>query len=129
MFEAARAGDVDAYLDCFTGPQRTRIQRKLAGQSREAFAQSLADAVRDLKGHVTPQSAPQGDADRVELAVERIYQNRNERQSYSLVRQSGVWRISDVQAAVSFQPPVAYGAPVFEPPPEGAATQPSAKPD
>lgn len=120
MFDAARLGDVEAYLDCFTGPQRKQIERRLADQPREAFAQSLVDAVRDLKGRaITQTSEQQSESDRVELAVDRVYENGYERQSYRLVRKSGRWRIDEVAPAVAFQPDVPYGAPVFEPPPEG----------
>ncbi len=50
MFAAAQRGDVTAYLDCFTGSERDRLDRELAGQPPEVFARSLRDAVATLKG-------------------------------------------------------------------------------
>ena len=56
-------------------------------------------------------------AQEVELTVERVYENRNERQTYRLVRSDDGWRIAEVQAAEAFQPPIPYGAPVYQPSP------------
>ena len=134
MFEAARLGDIDAYLNCFTGPQRKQIERRLADQPRETFAQSLIDAVQDLKGRAIAQTSEQREgANRVELSVDRVYENGYERQSYQLVREAGAWRIDEVAPAVPYQPDIPYGAPVFEPPPESDdqlnQTPPQEKPE
>ena len=53
---------------------------------------------------------------RAELIVERIYANRNEKQAYLLVRQSGSWRIAEVRTLEVFQPEIPYGTPIYQDP-------------
>ena len=118
MFAAAQRGDVTAYLDCFIGPERDRLERELAGQPPEVFARSLQDAVAGLKGRaVFRNDAPQAAADSASYTIDRVYASRTERQRYQLTRQSGVWRIQSVATANPFQPAKAYGSPVYEEPP------------
>ena len=118
MFNAAEQGDVPAYLDCFTGPQRERIARELEDQPADAFAAALKDAVRTLKGRaVSGGGEVEPDARSATLTVDRIYAQHTERQSYHFVRQNDSWRIDSVGTVEKHQPPVAYGTPVFELPP------------
>jgi hypothetical protein len=115
MFAAAAGGDVAAYLHCFAGPERDRLERELAGQPREVFERSLREAVAPLKGRAVFRNDPADQAaEQASYTIDRIYENRTERQTFQLVCQSGVWRISSVQAADAFQPEKAYGTPVFE---------------
>jgi hypothetical protein len=115
MFAAAEAGLVDAYLDCFTGAERQRLERQLAGQPREAFARSLVEAVSTLKGRAVFRPAGSGDGEnRTWRTVDRVYANRTERQEYQLVRQAGGWRIETVRSAAATQPEKPYGSPVFD---------------
>jgi hypothetical protein len=115
MFEAARRGDVAGYLECFSGPERQRLERDLAGRSPDAYRQSLIDAVATLKGRaVFASGAASGPSQPIAYTVDRVYENRTERQIYELVQESGIWRIRDVRPASAFQPVKAYGTPVYE---------------
>jgi len=118
MFAAAQRGDVPAYLDCFTGSERDRLERALAGQRPEAFAQSLRDAVATLKGRAVFRNGPPGDAASAasiaSYTIDRVYETRTERQLYRLTCAAGVWRIETVATASPFQPDKAYGSPVYE---------------
>lgn len=118
MFAAAQRGDVPAYLDCFTGSERDRLERALAGQKQDAFAQSLRDAVATLKGRAVfrngPADAAAAAADTASYTIDRVYETRTERQLYQLTCQSGLWRIETVATANPFQPDKAYGSPVYE---------------
>lgn len=117
MFAAAEQGDVDAYLACFTGPERTRLEGELADQSRRDFADALQNAVATLKGRAVFAPDPQQPlGDTAEIDVERVYATRTERQTYRLVRQRGRWQIYQVQTAEAYQPAKPYGTPVFEMP-------------
>jgi hypothetical protein len=119
MFEAARQGDVETYLNCFTGSERDRLDRELGDQPRTAFARSLVEAVESLKGRAVFEGKTDGDPESNRaLTVDRVYLNRTERQTYQLVRESGAWRIHTVQTATPFQPDKPYGTPVYEPPPD-----------
>jgi hypothetical protein len=124
LFEAAERGDVEAYLDCFAGPERERLQDQLQDQDRQEFAASLRLAIQQLKGWsvFSPSDAEPPPRD-VQLTVERVYSNRTERQSYQLIRQDDRWRIHSVATMQAFQPDTAYGTPVFEMPDNAAAGQ------
>ncbi|HEY5314543.1 MAG TPA: hypothetical protein VIK18_18570 [Pirellulales bacterium] len=118
MFAAGERGDVDAYLACFTGDQRTQLERELAAEPRENFAQGLVAAIEPLKGRaIVDESAS---ALTAEITVERVYAHRNDLQRYNLQCQDGQWRIASVRAVQALQPPVPYGTPVFEMPEETA---------
>ena len=115
MFSAAEQGDVATYLDCFTGAERLRLDRELADQSRKAYATSLREALRDLKGRAVFAAGTNDQrTNEVGLTVERVYVNRAERQTYRLVRLPDRWRIANVQAVQAFQPATPYGTPVYE---------------
>ena len=123
MFTAAQRGNVAAYLDCFSGPERDRLERELAGQPPEVFSRSLQGAVASLKGRAVfrneapPAATDSAATDSAGYTVDRVYESRTERQLYQLTRQSGTWRIQSVAAANPFQPDKAYGSPVYEEPP------------
>ena len=117
LFTAAEAGDVSVYLDCFTGDERRRLERELKDQSPGAFARSLQDALRELKGRAVFGPAESERAGQeVALTVERVYVNRTERQTYRLVREPSQWRVAGIQPTQAYQPEAAYGTPVFETP-------------
>jgi hypothetical protein len=118
MFAAAAAGDVAAYVACFTGTERGRLERELVDGRREAFARSLVQAVTELRGRAVFAEAPlDPEADAARYTVDRVYPTRTERQVYELVREAGGWRIQSVHTARAFQPETPYGTPVFEAPP------------
>lgn len=122
LFQAAAEGDVAAYLDCFTGPERERLARESAGQAPESFARTLREAVAQLKGRAVfpaPQDPPGATAagaapTRATLIVERVYASRTEKQTYHLVRDGRTWRIRAVEGVNPTQPSRPYGTPVYE---------------
>jgi hypothetical protein len=118
MFAAGEGGDVDAYLACFTGNQRSQLERELAAQPREQFARGLVAAIEPLKGRAIVQET--ASAATAEITVERVYAHRNDLQVYELQHQDGRWRIAAVRAVRALQPPVPYGQPVFEMPEDDA---------
>ena len=114
MYDAAERGDVHAYLECFTGVQRQRMEMELRTESPEAFAAAIAESFRTLKGRaVNDLSTEPVDGDRAQLEAERIYPEYNERQTYGFRCEAGTWRIESLGAVRRFQPPVPYGTPVF----------------
>jgi hypothetical protein len=115
MFDAAASGDVETYVDCFTGSERQRLERELDDSRRDAFGRTLVDAVQSLRGRAVFADGPvDASSDRARYTVDRVYQTRTERQTYTMVRESGTWRIQSVRTAESFQPETPYGTPVFE---------------
>jgi hypothetical protein len=117
MFTAAQRGDVTAYLDCFAGSERDRLERELSGRPPADFARSLRDAVATLKGRAVFRNGPaEIVSDPASYTIDRVYESRSERQLYQLSRQSGVWRIQSVATANPFQPGKPYGSPVYDEP-------------
>ncbi len=120
MFDAAEKGDLETYIDCFTGPERKRLDRDLETAPKDRFAQSLKDALQPLMGRAISDPLPEDDdadnSDTTSLVVERIYANRNETQTYFLRYQNNRWRIFEVRKSVVIQPPIPFGTPVYESP-------------
>lgn len=119
MFAAAERGDVEAFLDCFTGAERRRLAAELNSQPRESFAAALVESVRPLKGRAVNGPGPSDEsAERATLQIERIYEHHGERQSYGFRRDAGAWRIDSIGAVERFQQAIPYGTPVFDLPPD-----------
>jgi hypothetical protein len=111
MLDAARAGDVDAYLGKYTGQMETALRRSVADSGTEAFARYLRESNAAIKG--VALSEPQALTDReVKLRVEYVYQDRNEAQSMYLERGPGGWRIARLDGAERVKTLVPYGTPV-----------------
>lgn len=111
MVAAEKSGDVDAYLDCFSGPLRDQLQSRMAKQSRERLAAELRSGAADLTGHATTDlKITQPDA--ATLVLERIYTQHNERHQISLSRAFGVWKIVEIKPLERFAPEIPYGTPV-----------------
>jgi hypothetical protein len=108
--DAARNGDVVAYLSSFAGAIRHRLDQNVEERGRAAFANDLKQAARARKGHAIFAPEPDG-PDAYVITVESIYPDRNERQAYRLERSSGSWRITAVETARGRTPSNKYGEP------------------
>ena len=106
MFDAARAGEAEAYLECFSGPLRDQ----LAASAREdaKFQEHLTIQNSGVQGiAVTVTDRPSADEARVRL--EYVYNDHNEVQNVRLKREGARWRITNMDGAQPFQPVVPYG--------------------
>lgn len=116
MFQAMKDGDVAAYLRCFTGELRERLERNSTEQTTEKFSEYLRETVAPVKGRAVYKTESSGD-DYVRLVVDRVYEQRQwEYQGYRLRRASGAWRIYAIDPAELHEPPVPYGTPAFPTP-------------
>jgi hypothetical protein len=113
LFQAEQQGDAAAYLAILSGGLRTSSESTQAELGAKAFANGLREAVAGMKG-LAISSAGESSADRVELDVELVFPDRNERQRFILVREGGGWRIAQIDNANTVKPPIPYGAPVFD---------------
>jgi hypothetical protein len=113
FFQAAQRGDVLAHLATMTGTLRSSFESTQSQIGDEAFAASLRDSVAGMKGYAV---SPVGEAspDRAELDVELVFSDRNERQRFGLLQQSGGWLIERIDKADTVKPPIQYGATVFD---------------
>ena len=93
LFQAAQRGDAPAYLGILTGTLRSSFESTQSQIGAEAFATSLRESVAGIKGFAI---SPVGEfsPDRAELDVEFVFSDRNERQRFVLLRQSGGWLVA-----------------------------------
>src|SRR5258707_11177214 len=83
MLDAARVGDVKAYLTSYTGQMDAALKQSLAETTEAGFAKYLRDSNAAVKGIAI--SEPQTVTDReVKVRVEYVYQDRNEAQTVDL---------------------------------------------
>ena len=130
LLAGARDGDVSAYLDAFAGPLRQRLQREVDEQGRDAFAAELRRAARARKSHAVFAPEPEG-PDTVRIAVESVYPDRNERQTYRLDKTPDGWFVTDVDSVRGHTPMAKFGTPASFQEPEGVPvpTDPSSASD
>jgi hypothetical protein len=112
MLDAARDGDVAAYLDCHTGQLARRIAQSRDEMTPDGFARYLRERNREIKGVAIeqPQFASSNEA---RIRVEYVYQDRNEAQQVVVERIDGKWRIAGVETAERVKTLVPYGTPVY----------------
>jgi hypothetical protein len=129
LLDAARAGDVAAYLDGFAPPLRPRLERTVAEGGRDAFAAGLKAAATARRGRAVFDPVADG-PDAALVAVEFVYEDRNERQTFRLRREEGgdTWRVVDVAGVRGREPASRYGAPATFEGPEGNPVAPGRPP-
>ena len=115
MFQAMRAGDTRAYLACFTGELRNRLERTVADQSGAAFSEYLRQSMAPIKGRaILHHKTEYSGSDQVRMVVDRVYAGQPwEYQGYRLCRARGAWKIYAIDPAETHEPPVPSGTPAF----------------
>jgi hypothetical protein len=111
MLDAARVGDVKAYLTSYTGQMDSALKQSLAETTEIGFAKYLKDSNAAVKGIAISEPQPITDRE-VKVRVEYVYQDRNEAQTMYLERGAGGWKISRVDGAERVKTLVPYGTPV-----------------
>ena len=93
LFQAAQRGDAPAYLAALTGPLRILLRVDAIADRRRSLCRQPAGIG---SGHERARHQPRGEAspDRAELDVELVFPDRNQRQRFVLLRQSGGWLIA-----------------------------------
>ncbi|MEX2300578.1 MAG: hypothetical protein WD733_06560 [Bryobacterales bacterium] len=111
MLDAAGRGDTGAYIECYGGAMRRRIEQSRDEMSAGGFARYLAENNQQIKGFAVaePKTLSGGE---VEVRVEFIYQDRNEAQQFLLAKSAGEWTITRVSTAERIETLVPYGTPV-----------------
>jgi hypothetical protein len=115
MLAAGRDGDLTAYLDAFTGDLRDRVAREADEKGHQEFRSALRGAAAARSSVAVFAAEPDG-PDGARVVVESVYPDRNERQTYHLVRTdgdaaaAGGWRVADVEMARGAEPAVRVGS-------------------
>jgi hypothetical protein len=112
MLDAARAGDANAYLGCFSGQMATMLQQSLSEMGPQAFSQYLVNMNKEIKGVALSEPAQLTDRE-VRVRVEYVFQDRNEAQQMFLEKAGDGWRIARVDSTERVKTLVPYGTPVY----------------
>ena len=108
MFDAARTGDAQAYLDCFSGPLREQLAATAKEDSAAKFKAYLISQNSAVQGMaVTVTDRP--NADEARARVEYVYSDHCEVQNVHLKREGARWKIINIDGAQPVQPLVPYG--------------------
>ncbi len=112
MMDAARDGDVDAYLECFGGQMKKTLQQSVAEMSASGFARYLMENNEQIKGFAMYEPSEVSES-AVDVRVEYVYVDRNEAQRFRLERLSGRWTITKLDGIERVETIVPYGTPVY----------------
>ena len=110
MLNAARNGDVKAYLAGFTGGLETSLRRTAADQTEPEFAKYLINSQTGVRG-ITVGEPNESAAGEVAVRVEYVYQDRNVTQVVNLTKAGTTWKISQLSDEARTPTLVPYGTP------------------
>ena len=110
MLDAARSGNVSAYLASYTGPMLASLRESVRETTEAAFSGYLRDSNSAIKGVAV--SDPQINDREATARVEYVYQDRNEVQIVHLEKVGGEWKIARVDGAERVKTLIPYGTPV-----------------
>jgi len=111
MLNAARAGDVRAYLANYTGQTEAALRQTLAESTEPGFSKYLSDSSSSLKGVAVsdPQTITDSESS---VRVEYVYQDRNDVQMMYLEKGPSGWKIFRTDGEEQVKTLVPYGTPV-----------------
>lgn len=111
--DAARAGDTDVYLDCFSGAMRSQIEQLIKETSRAKFARYLTNQNKRFTSvAVSMRDGPA--PDNAHVRVEYVYPERNEVQDLYLRLEGGAWRITKAIGSEQITTLIPYGTVVTD---------------
>lgn len=130
MYESARRGDINGYLDCFAPESQSSIQDTLKSMGEEAFREYLRNKANGVlgvsiytlqgrdqntmgpvtSGNKEASASSSGfDEDIITLPVEIVYYGRNEFQVFTIKWQGKKWKILSVSLPTLSPQPIPYG--------------------
>jgi hypothetical protein len=110
MVDAARTGDVKAYLAAFTGPMEAGLRQTLAETKEAEFSTYLRGSATGIKGVAVYE--PQINQGTATVRVEYVYQDRNQVQMMYLRQGSKGWKIFRTDGDERIKTLIPYGTPV-----------------
>jgi len=111
MMDAARDGDVRAYLGCYSGQMESTLRQIAAEKGEAALAAYIRNFNASVKGVAIQE--PQSTTEReVRLRVEFVYRDRNEAQNYYLEQAGTSWKITRQENTEGVKTLVPYGTTV-----------------
>lgn len=110
MMNAARDGDVSAYLASYGGQMEKVLRQNMSEMGADQFSKYLREKDRQIKGLAIHEPKMMG-TDEAEIRVEYVYADRNEAQRFYLRRAIDRWTITRVDTVETWQTAVPYGTP------------------
>ncbi|MEW6379349.1 MAG: hypothetical protein AB1611_07055 [bacterium] len=107
MFSAAKAGDIQRYLECFSGPSLATLEENRKQGTDTAFQDYIKRDVQDIKA-LSIINGQQEDPQKAVFEVEVVYSDRNEAQTFSLQKAQGSWKITGITRPVISKQPIPY---------------------
>lgn len=111
MTDAAREGDVDAYLSCFGGQMEKTLRQSVTEMTPVGFARYLTENNKLIKG-IAMYKPEEVSESAVDIRVEYVYVDRNEAQRFRVEKLSSAWVITKVDGVERVETIVPYGTPV-----------------
>jgi hypothetical protein len=109
MSDAARIGDVEAYLNCFEGELRRNLEKTVADMGERKFGEYLKRLNEEITGIAVSDLKLTGEAG-ANLRVEFVYHGKNDAQQHYLVLRDGAWKIDRVDESERIKTLIPYGA-------------------
>lgn len=109
MSDATRDGDVQAYLDCFSGALKQNLQKTAAGMGEAQFSQYLKKLDDEVTG-IAVSDLEQANEVTATVNVEFVFRGRNEAQKHSFELVAGAWKITQIDGAQQIKTLIPYGA-------------------
>jgi hypothetical protein len=113
MLDAARAGDANAYLACYTGHIEESLRQSASESTPAGFAKYLQQSNAAVQGVAIGPPEPVADG-QMKLRVEYVYKDRNEVQFIHLRKESSNWKITRIDGAERVKTLVPFGSSVTE---------------
>ena len=108
MSDAAREGDVRAYLDCFGGALRQNLEKTASEMGETEFIRYLRKLNDEITGIAV--SDLETDQQTARLRVEFVSRGKSEAQRHNFRLIDSEWRIDAVEAAERINALIPYGA-------------------
>jgi hypothetical protein len=113
MLDAARDGNVGAYLSCYTSEMQSSLRQIVKEKGENALGGYIRSFNASIKGVAIQEPHAIGDNE-VRERVEFVYVDRNEAQTYYLRRTGAEWRIERLENTQGVPTVLPYGSPVVE---------------
>ncbi len=109
MVDAARDGDARAYLDCFGGALRERLEKTANEMGASEFSRYLKKLNGEMTG-IAVSDFEQSDEQTARLRVEFVSRGKSEAQTHRFRLIDGEWKIEAMEDAERINALIPYGA-------------------
>jgi hypothetical protein len=113
MLDIARAGNVKAYLDCFSGPLHEQLAETIKESTESQFKSYLISQNAAFHG-VAVSLTDRPNPSEARVRVEYVYSDRNEVQDVYLKEEGNRWKIVKVAGAEQIKTLIPYGTAVAD---------------